>query len=192
MSEKCVAPNPTVLDLWAVLATADELLKEVKTEVVSKPEQCTQKSKKGDLINAHYDGYLLDGSQFYCSRTDKAGHPQWFVLGVGQVIKGLDIGMMDMCAGEKRKITVPSDLAFGKNGKGPVPPNATVVFEVEVLSVSRGPRSMEAFTLIDLDQDRSLTKAEVTTTQSEVIQIGKKGLEREANKRVKKCFLKYK
>ncbi|XP_020568829.1 peptidyl-prolyl cis-trans isomerase FKBP7 isoform X2 [Oryzias latipes] len=45
--------------------------------------------------------------------------------------------------------------------KGPVPPNATVVFEVEVLSVSRGPRSMEAFTLIDLDQDRSLTKAEV-------------------------------
>lgn len=52
------------------------------------------------------------------SRTDKAGHPQWFVLGVGQVIKGLDIGMMDMCAGEKRKITVPSDLAFGKNGKG--------------------------------------------------------------------------
>uniref|UniRef100_A0A3P9IYT8 peptidylprolyl isomerase n=1 Tax=Oryzias latipes TaxID=8090 RepID=A0A3P9IYT8_ORYLA len=149
------------LDLWSVLATADELLKEVKTEVVSKPEQCTQKSKKGDLINAHYDGYLLDGSQFYCSRTDKAGHPQWFVLGVGQVIKGLDIGMMDMCAGEKRKITVPSDLAFGKNGKGPVPPNATVVFEVEVLSVSRGPRSMEAFTLIDLDQDRSLTKAEV-------------------------------
>lgn len=73
-----------------------------------------------------------------------------------------------------------------------MPPNATVVFEVEVLSVSRGPRSMEAFTLIDLDQDRSLTKAEVTTTQSEVIQIGKKGLEREANKRVKKCFLKYK
>lgn len=47
--------------------------------------------------------------------------------------------------------------------KGPVPPNATVVFEVEVLSVSRGPRSMEAFSHIDLDKDRSLTKAEVTT-----------------------------
>nr|XP_057937233.1 peptidyl-prolyl cis-trans isomerase FKBP7 isoform X1 [Doryrhamphus excisus]XP_057937234.1 peptidyl-prolyl cis-trans isomerase FKBP7 isoform X1 [Doryrhamphus excisus]XP_057937235.1 peptidyl-prolyl cis-trans isomerase FKBP7 isoform X1 [Doryrhamphus excisus]XP_057937236.1 peptidyl-prolyl cis-trans isomerase FKBP7 isoform X1 [Doryrhamphus excisus] len=95
------------------------------------------------------------------SRSDKAGHPQWFVLGVGQVIKGLDIGMMDMCPGEKRKITVPPALAFGVNGKGPVPPNATVVFEVEVFSVSRGPRSMEAFGNIDIDKDRSLTKAEV-------------------------------
>lgn len=46
--------------------------------------------------------------------------------------------------------------------EGPVPPNATVVFEVEVLSVSRGPRSMEAFGQMDLDQDKSLTKAEVT------------------------------
>ncbi|XP_024141861.1 peptidyl-prolyl cis-trans isomerase FKBP7 [Oryzias melastigma] len=148
-------------DLLSVLAAADEPLNEVKSEVVFKPEECSQKSKKGDLINAHYDGYLLDGSQFYCSRSDKDGHPQWFVLGVGQVIKGLDIGMMDMCVGEKRKITVPSDLAFGVNGKGPVPPNATVVFEVEVLSVSRGPRSMEAFTQIDLDKDKTLTKAEV-------------------------------
>ncbi|MEQ2274700.1 Peptidyl-prolyl cis-trans isomerase fkbp7, partial [Xenotaenia resolanae] len=51
-------------------------------------------------------------------RSDKEGHPQWFVLGVGQVIKGLDIGMMDMCAGEKRKLTVPSALAFGQTGKG--------------------------------------------------------------------------
>uniref|UniRef100_A0A3B3IBS3 peptidylprolyl isomerase n=1 Tax=Oryzias latipes TaxID=8090 RepID=A0A3B3IBS3_ORYLA len=112
--------TPTSFDnscpLVFLTGTAGTLgITEVKTEVVSKPEQCTQKSKKGDLINAHYDGYLLDGSH----RTDKAGHPQWFVLGVGQVIKGLDIGMMDMCAGEKRKITVPSDLAFGKNGKDP-------------------------------------------------------------------------
>ncbi|XP_013881668.1 peptidyl-prolyl cis-trans isomerase FKBP7 [Austrofundulus limnaeus] len=141
---------------------SDEPDPEVKIEVLFKPEECTRKSKKGDLINAHYDGFLAeDGSQFYCSRTDKAGHPQWFVLGVGQIIRGLDVGMMDMCPGEKRKVTVPSELAFGEKGKGPVPPNATVVFEVEVLSVSRGPRSMEAFGHIDLDQDRSLTRDEV-------------------------------
>ncbi|KAK5608558.1 Peptidyl-prolyl cis-trans isomerase fkbp7 [Crenichthys baileyi] len=150
------------LGSWSVWAEADELEDQVKIEVLVKPEECSRKSKKGDLINAHYDGFLAkDGSQFYCSRSDKEGHPQWFVLGVGQVIKGLDIGMMDMCAGEKRKLTVPSALAFGQTGKGPVPPNATVVFEVEVLSVSRGPRSMEAFGQIDLDKDRSLTKAEV-------------------------------
>ncbi|MEQ2214204.1 Peptidyl-prolyl cis-trans isomerase fkbp7 [Xenoophorus captivus] len=147
---------------WSVWAGADEPDDQVKIEVLVKPEECSRKSKKGDLINAHYDGFLAkDGSQFYCSRSDKEGHPQWFVLGVGQVIKGLDIGMIDMCAGEKRKLTVPSALAFGQTGKGPVPPNATVVFEVEVLSVSRGPRSMEAFGQIDLDKDRSLTKAEV-------------------------------
>ncbi|XP_069011001.1 peptidyl-prolyl cis-trans isomerase FKBP7 [Embiotoca jacksoni] len=150
------------LSSWAVRASEDELEGEVKTEVVFKPEECDQRSKRGDLINAHYDGYLAkDGSQFYCSRSDKEGHPQWFVLGVGQVIKGLDIGMIDMCPGEKRKITVPSSLAFGEKGKGPVPPNATVVFEVEVFAVSRGPRSMEAFGRMDVDKDRSLTKDEV-------------------------------
>ncbi|XP_018552182.1 LOW QUALITY PROTEIN: peptidyl-prolyl cis-trans isomerase FKBP7 [Lates calcarifer] len=150
------------LSLFSSWATADELNSEIKIEVLFKPEECTQKSKRGDLMNVHYDGFLAkDGSQFYCSRSDKAGHPQWLVLGIGQVIKGLDIGMMDMCPGEKRKITVPSGLAFGENGKGPVPPNATVIFEVEVYAVSRGPRSMEAFIEMDLDKDKSLTKAEV-------------------------------
>nr|XP_046259988.1 peptidyl-prolyl cis-trans isomerase FKBP7 [Scatophagus argus] len=146
----------------SVRAAADELDGEVKTEVLFKPELCSPKSKKGDLMNVHYDGFLAkDGSQFYCSRSDKAGHPQWFVLGVGQIIKGLDIGMKDMCPGEKRKITVPPALAFGEKGKDPVPPNATVIFEVEVFSVSRGPRSLEAFGKMDLNKDRSLTKDEV-------------------------------
>ncbi|CAJ1078719.1 peptidyl-prolyl cis-trans isomerase FKBP7-like [Xyrichtys novacula] len=113
-------------------------------------------------MNAHYDGYLAkDGTQFYCSRSDKDGHPQWFVQGVGQIIKGLDMGMEGMCVGEKRKITVPPALAFGEKGKHPVPPNATVIFEVEVYSVTRGPRSMEAFGEMDLDKDKSLTKDEV-------------------------------
>ncbi|XP_046902698.1 peptidyl-prolyl cis-trans isomerase FKBP7 [Hypomesus transpacificus] len=135
---------------------------DVKIEVLFKPEICTERSTKGKLLNAHYDGYLAkDGSQFYCSRSDKAGHPQWFVLGVGQVIKGLDIGLNDMCPGEKRKITVPPALAFGEKGKDPVPPNATLIFEVELYSVSRGPRSMESFREIDVDNDRTLTKAEV-------------------------------
>ncbi|KAF1382258.1 hypothetical protein PFLUV_G00141860 [Perca fluviatilis] len=106
------------LSFWCVWATPAELDGDVKIEVVFKPEQCAPKSKRGDLMNVHYDGFLAkDGSQFYCSRSDKAGHPQWFVLGVGQVIKGLDIGMEDMCPGEKRKITVPPGLAFGEKGK---------------------------------------------------------------------------
>ncbi|XP_059199073.1 peptidyl-prolyl cis-trans isomerase FKBP7 [Centropristis striata] len=154
-----VSAQLSLLCVWAAESEPDD---QVKIEVLFKPEECSQKSKRGDLVNVHYDGYLAkDGSQFYCSRSDKTGHPQWFVHGVGQVIKGLDLGMVEMCPGEKRKITVPPALAFGEKGKDPVPPNATVVFEVEVYSVSRGPRSMEAFKQMDLDQDRSLTKAEV-------------------------------
>ncbi|XP_066543775.1 peptidyl-prolyl cis-trans isomerase FKBP7 [Amia ocellicauda] len=141
---------------------ADESKDEVKIEVLYMPETCTQKSKKGDMLNAHYDGYLAkDGSKFYCSRSDNKGHPKWFVLGVGQVIKGLDIGMDGMCVGEKRKVIIPPSLAFGEKGKDSVPPNATVIFEIELYTVTRGPRSVESFREIDLDRDRSLSKSEV-------------------------------
>uniref|UniRef100_A0A8C6ZSC6 peptidylprolyl isomerase n=1 Tax=Nothoprocta perdicaria TaxID=30464 RepID=A0A8C6ZSC6_NOTPE len=92
---------------------------EVSIEVLHVPEPCGPRSKKGDLLNAHYDGYLAsDGSRFYCSRTQNEGHPKWFVLGVGQVIKGLDIAMMNMCPGEKRKVTIPPSLAYGQQGYG--------------------------------------------------------------------------
>uniref|UniRef100_A0A8C9SW31 peptidylprolyl isomerase n=1 Tax=Scleropages formosus TaxID=113540 RepID=A0A8C9SW31_SCLFO len=145
----------------AAESTATQHADDLKVEVLFSPHECPRKSKKGDLVNAHYDGYLQDGSQFYCSRSDRSGHPQWFVLGVGQVIRGLDEGMKDMCPGERRRITVPPELGFGAQGKDKVPPNATLVFEVEVFSVSRGPRSMEAFKEMDLDADRSLTPSEL-------------------------------
>lgn len=72
-------------------------------------------------VKVHFKSIILQTCKIRFisfSRTDKAGHPQWFVLGVGQVIRGLDIGMLDMCPGEKRKVTVPSVLAFGEKGKG--------------------------------------------------------------------------
>uniref|UniRef100_A0A5F8GYY7 peptidylprolyl isomerase n=1 Tax=Monodelphis domestica TaxID=13616 RepID=A0A5F8GYY7_MONDO len=96
----------------------EESMEEVKIEVLHLPENCSSKSKKGDLLNAHYDGYLTNGTKFYCSRTQNEGHPKWFVLGVGQVIKGLDIAMTGMCSGEKRKVTIPPSLAYGKQGYG--------------------------------------------------------------------------
>uniref|UniRef100_A0A8B9QL73 peptidylprolyl isomerase n=1 Tax=Apteryx owenii TaxID=8824 RepID=A0A8B9QL73_APTOW len=106
------------LGLLAAPARA-EAAEEVRVEVLHVPEQCSTRSKKGDLLNAHYDGYLAsDGSRFYCSRTQNEGHPKWFVLGVGQVIKGLDIAMMNMCPGEKRKVTIPPSLAYGQQGYG--------------------------------------------------------------------------
>uniref|UniRef100_A0A671G6W4 peptidylprolyl isomerase n=1 Tax=Rhinolophus ferrumequinum TaxID=59479 RepID=A0A671G6W4_RHIFE len=101
------------------LLEEEESTEEVKIEVLHRPENCSKTSKKGDLLNAHYDGFLAkDGSKFYCSRTQNEGHPKWFVLGVGQVIKGLDIAMMEMCPGEKRKVIIPPSLAYGKKGYG--------------------------------------------------------------------------
>uniref|UniRef100_A0A8C6J7S8 peptidylprolyl isomerase n=1 Tax=Melopsittacus undulatus TaxID=13146 RepID=A0A8C6J7S8_MELUD len=109
------------LALLAAQAQAEggEKTEEVKIEVLHLPEVCSPKSKKGDLLNAHYDGFLAsNGSKFYCSRTQNEGHPKWFVLGVGQVIKGLDIAMMNMCPGEKRKVVIPPSLAYGQQGYG--------------------------------------------------------------------------
>ncbi|XP_031226574.1 peptidyl-prolyl cis-trans isomerase FKBP7 isoform X2 [Mastomys coucha] len=143
--------------------TKEESTEEVKIEVLYRPENCSKTSRKGDLLNAHYDGYLAkDGSKFYCSRTQDEGHPKWFVLGVGHVIKGLDIAMMDMCPGEKRKVIIPPSLAYGKEGyEGKIPPNATLMFEIELYAVTKGPRSIETFKQIDTDNDRQLSKAEI-------------------------------
>nr|XP_003225733.1 PREDICTED: peptidyl-prolyl cis-trans isomerase FKBP7 [Anolis carolinensis] len=137
---------------------------QVQVEVVHLPEECHQKSKKGDLLNAHYDGYLAsDHSKFYCSRTQNDGHPKWFVLGVGQVIKGLDIAMLNMCPGEKRKVIIPPSLAYGKHGydAAKIPPNATLIFEIELYAITKGPRSVEAFSDIDMDKDKQLSRDEI-------------------------------
>ncbi|XP_077175703.1 peptidyl-prolyl cis-trans isomerase FKBP7 [Paroedura picta] len=137
---------------------------QVRIEVLHVPRECQQKSKKGDLLNAHYDGYLAsDKSKFYCSRTQNDGHPKWFVLGVGQVIKGLDIAMLNMCPGEKRKVIIPPSLAYGQQGYEPakIPPNATLIFEIELYAVTKGPRSVEAFSEIDMDNDKKLSRDEI-------------------------------
>ncbi|XP_023786205.1 peptidyl-prolyl cis-trans isomerase FKBP7 [Cyanistes caeruleus] len=111
------------------------------------------------------------------SRTQNEGHPKWFVLGVGQVIKGLDIAMMNMCPGEKRKVTIPPSLAYGQQGyaQGKIPPNATLVFEIELYAVNKGPRSVEAFNQIDKDGDKKLSELEISQyLKEEFARDGKK------------------
>ncbi|KAJ8352209.1 hypothetical protein SKAU_G00236850 [Synaphobranchus kaupii] len=159
---KCGNNFLKVCSFFVDFSVADETKDEIKIEVMFMPENCTKKSKRGDLMNAHYDGFLAkDGSKFYCSRSEKSGHPKWFVLGVGQVIKGLDIGMNDMCPGEKRKIIIPPSLGYGKQGN--VSDEMVPVLKHHAIQLSHGigPRSMEAFREMDLDQDRSLTRTEV-------------------------------
>jgi len=96
-------------------------------------DECTKKSKKGDTLEMHYTGTLEDGTQFDSSI---GRGPFKFTLGVGQVIKGWDQGLVGMCIGEKRKLTIPSHLGYGERGAGgKIPPNAKLIFEVELLGI---------------------------------------------------------
>ena len=88
-------------------------------------------AEAGKTVSVHYTGKLTDGSVF--DDSYKRGAPIEFPLGQGMVIKGWDEALLDMTKGEKRILIIPPDLAYGARGRGPIPPNSTLVFEVELL-----------------------------------------------------------
>jgi FKBP-type peptidyl-prolyl cis-trans isomerase FkpA len=91
-------------------------------------------------VTVHYTGWLYDpnqpnnkGSQF---DTSVNGQPYSFVLGAGAVIRGWDQGLVGLKVGGVRQLVIPPDLAYGAAGRGPIPPNATLLFEVELMAVA--------------------------------------------------------
>jgi FKBP-type peptidyl-prolyl cis-trans isomerase len=89
---------------------------------------------RGKTVEVHYTGWLTDGTKFDSSHD--RNEPFSFRLGAGEVIEGWDRGVAGMKVGGKRKLTLPPELGYGSRGAPPaIPPNATLVFEVELLAV---------------------------------------------------------
>lgn len=89
--------------------------------------------KSGDTVVINYKGTLTDGTTFDSSYD--RGEPFTTQIGVGQVIKGWDLGVVGMKIGGKRKLTIPPSLAYGDQAVGPIPPNSTLIFQVELIDI---------------------------------------------------------
>lgn len=91
-------------------------------------------AKSGDTVRVHYTGTLMDGTKFDSSRD--RDEPFEFRLGQGRVIKGWDEGVVGMKEGGRRKLTIPSDMAYGKRGSPPkIPPDAPLKFDIELIEI---------------------------------------------------------
>ncbi len=111
----------------------NEANKNLKIEILK--EGSGSEAKNGDKVSVHYTGMLTDGKKFDSS-LDR-GEPFSFILGAGQVIRGWDQGVWGMKIGEKRKLTISSELAYGDSGiPGVILPKATLIFEVELLKIN--------------------------------------------------------
>jgi len=126
--EKPATPNPTnsqVSASYDIQGMTVDILKQGTGEG----------AKVGDNIVVNYVGTLTDGTKFDSSIDRNQPFP--YTLGQGQVIKGWELGLLGMKVGEKRKLTIPPELAYGPNGRPPViPANATLIFEIDMLSIN--------------------------------------------------------
>jgi len=149
----------------ALLLVASVVLGEdggLKVEYLSKPETCDVVARNGNMIKMHYTGTLEDGKKFDSSYD--RNEPFQFQLGVGQVIKGWEEGVLGMCAGEKRKLIIPPALGYGDQGAGDIiPGGATLYFEVELISAEEGPTPVNVFKQIDVDADMALSRDEISS-----------------------------
>jgi len=126
-------PQPVSTTTLPSSSSAEQTLEgglKIKDLVIGQGEEV----KNNDTISIHYKGTLEDGTKFDSSYD--RGEPFQTQIGVGQVIKGWDLGVIGMKVGGKRILTIPPDLGYGSQQTGNIPPNSTLIFEVELISIN--------------------------------------------------------
>ncbi|XP_047144917.1 peptidyl-prolyl cis-trans isomerase FKBP14 [Hydra vulgaris] len=143
----------------------DEILPFI--EYLYVPKNCKRKSANNDLMVVHYTGWLAKSGRKFDSTIDVRRRyvPFEFVIGTGYVIRGWEKGLLEMCPGEKRRITVPPEIGYGSKGlRGMIPPNSTLVFVVDLLDLRRAAPNyapMDLFTSLDRNNDKVLSRDEI-------------------------------
>jgi peptidylprolyl isomerase len=136
VAQTIVAQSTEASDLTSpsTTETSDVITTETGLQYQDVVEGTGATPQTGQTVVVHYTGTLQDGSKFDSSRD--RGQPFKFRIGVGQVIKGWDEGVGSMKVGGQRILTIPPDLGYGARGAGGViPPNATLIFDVELLGI---------------------------------------------------------
>ena len=141
MRIRLIVASTVCLAVAALLIAAEPASQPAKTETRAGGLKITYVqppagAKDGDSVSILYAGRLADGTEFDSS-AKHGNEPIELVLGKHMVIQGWEDGLQGMQVGEKRQLVIPPDLAYGKDGRGPIPPNATLTFDVELVSLRR-------------------------------------------------------
>merc|ERR1712203_617339 len=126
-----------LMSVLVVASLAEPELKDsgLKVEYLSKPDSCDKVARNGDMLEMHYTGTLEDGKKFDSSYDRSEAFK--FQIGVGQVIKGWEEGVLGMCIGEKRRLIVPPELGYGAQGAGDIIPGGATLSSTWSLLVPR-------------------------------------------------------
>ncbi|KAF5019052.1 hypothetical protein F66182_8944 [Fusarium sp. NRRL 66182] len=155
------------LFLSALASAAVGVVAEELKIVVTLPVICERKTQKGDKVQMHYRGTLKDSGKQFDASYDR-GTPLAFKVGSGQVIKGWDEGLLDMCIGEKRVLTIPPEYGYGQRAIGPIPAGSTLVFETELVGIDGVPTPEKIETKVVENAEsasEAISKAAETATE---------------------------